>query len=102
VEAERKPTAPLDVLELELPQPHLERGAYETELARMLREGEWVTCVELDPPKGGTYDAMLGVARDLKRSGKVGLVDINDNPMARARANALMASVAIERDCGIE
>jgi homocysteine S-methyltransferase len=79
-----------------------ERGAYETELARKLREGEWVTCVELDPPKGGTYDAMLGVARDLKRSGKVGFVDINDNPMARARANALMAAVAIERDCGIE
>ncbi len=45
---------------------------------------------------------MLAVARELKRSGKVGFVDINDNPMARARANALMASVAIERDCGIE
>ena len=68
----------------------------------MLREGEWVTCVELDPPKGGTYDAMLAVARELKASGKVGFVDINDNPMARARANALMASVAIERTCGIE
>src|SRR5205807_1840377 len=55
----------------------------------------------LDPPKGGTYDAMLGVARTLKAAG-VGFVDINDNPMARARANALMAAVAIERDCGIE
>jgi homocysteine S-methyltransferase len=102
VEAERRPSAPLDAIERELVEPHLERGAYETELARKLREGEWVTCVELDPPKGGTYDAMLGVARDLKRSGKVGFVDINDNPMARARANALMAAVAIERDCGIE
>src|SRR5580765_2880346 len=102
VEAERRPSAPLDVIERELVEPGLERGAYETELARKLREGEWVTCVELDPPKGGTYDAMLGVARDLKRSGKVGFVDINDNPMARARANALMAAVAIERDCGIE
>jgi len=102
VEDERKPSAPLDVIERELVEPHLERGAYETELARKLREGEWVTCVELDPPKGGTYDAMLAVARDLKLSGKVGFVDINDNPMARARANALMAAVAIERDCGIE
>ena len=102
VEDERKPSAPLDVIERELVEPHLERGAYETELARKLREGEWVTCVELDPPKGGTYDAMLAVARELKRSGKVGFVDINDNPMARARANALMAAVAIERDCGIE
>ena len=102
VEEEREPSAPLDVLERELPEPRLARGPQETELARKLREGEWVTCVELDPPKGGTYDSMLAVARTLKASGVVGFVDINDNPMARARANALMASVAIERECGIE
>src|SRR4249919_222600 len=102
VEEEREPAAPLDVLERELPGPDLGGGASETELARMLREGEWVTCVELDPPKGGTYDSMLAVARTLKASGVVGFVDINDNPMARARASALMAAVAIERDCGLE
>src|SRR6266576_1255628 len=102
VEEQRTPSAPLESLERELPEPDLGHGPYETELARMLREGEWVTCVELDPPKGGNYDAMLGVARALKASGKVGFVDINDNPMARARANALMAAVAIERDCGLE
>ena len=102
VEQEREPSAPLDVIERELVEPRLDGGPRETELARKLREGEWVTCVELDPPKGGTYDAMLAVARQLKLSGKVGFVDINDNPMARARANALMAAVAIERHCGIE
>jgi homocysteine S-methyltransferase len=102
VEEQRAPSAPLESLERELPEPDLGHGTYETELARMLREGEWVTCVELDPPKGGTYDAMLAVAHTLKASGKVGFVDINDNPMARARANALMAAVAIERDCGLE
>jgi methionine synthase I (cobalamin-dependent)/5,10-methylenetetrahydrofolate reductase len=102
VEEEREPSAPLDLLERELPEPRLAGGPEETELARMLREGEWVTCVELDPPKGGTYDSMLAVARTLKASGNVGFVDINDNPMARARANALMAAVAIERECGIE
>jgi homocysteine S-methyltransferase len=102
VEEEREPSAPLDVMERALPEPRLDGGAEETELARMLRAGEWVTCVELDPPKGGTYDSMLNVARTLRASGKVGFVDINDNPMARARANALMAAVAIERDCGLE
>jgi homocysteine S-methyltransferase len=51
VEAERRPSAPLDVIERELVEPHLERGAYETELARKLREGKWVTCVELDHPR---------------------------------------------------
>jgi homocysteine S-methyltransferase len=102
VEQEQEPSAPLDVLERDLPEPRLDGGPQATELARMLREGEWVTCVELDPPKGGTYDGMLATALRLKQSGKVGFVDINDNPMARARANALMAAVAIERECGIE
>jgi homocysteine S-methyltransferase len=102
VEEERAPRGSLEVVERELVAPSLGGGPQETRLARMLRENEWVTCVELDPPKGGNYEGMLAVARTLGESGKVGLVDINDNPMARARANALMASVAIERDCGIE
>ena len=74
----------------------------ETELARALREGEWVVSVELDPPKGGTSTAMIAVARTLRASGHVGFVDVNDNPMARARMNALMASAAIQRETGIE
>src|SRR5207237_7245701 len=44
----------------------------------------------------------LAVTKTLKDSGAVGFVDINDNPMARARANALMAAIAIERTCAIE
>jgi methionine synthase / methylenetetrahydrofolate reductase(NADPH) len=101
VEEERRPAMPFAAAERELVVSSHDRPV-ETELARMLREGEWVTSVELDPPKGGTYDAMLAVTRTLRDSGHVGFVDINDNPMARARANALMASVAIERTCGIE
>ena len=66
------------------------------------RSGDWVVSVELDPPKGGTNDAMLEVARTLRDSGVVGFVDVNDNPMARARMNALMASIAIQREVGIE
>ena len=76
--------------------------AAETALARAFKEGTWVVSVELDPPKGGTLDALLGVARRLRESGLVQFVDVNDNPMARARMNALMASVAIEREAGIE
>jgi methionine synthase I (cobalamin-dependent)/5,10-methylenetetrahydrofolate reductase len=101
VEEEREPTVPFATAERELIVAAHERPA-ETELARRLRAGEWITSVELDPPKGGTYDAMLAVAKTLEDSGEVGFVDINDNPMARARANALMASVAIERSCGLE
>ena len=102
LEEGRQPSAPLAVVERELAAPGESGEARETELQRKLREGEWVTCVELDPPKGGTYDAMLAVTNRLRDSGAVGFVDINDNPMARARANALMAAVAIERACGVE
>jgi methionine synthase / methylenetetrahydrofolate reductase (NADH) len=78
------------------------RAEGETGLARALRSGEWVVSVELDPPKGGTNDSMIEVARALRDSGAVGFVDVNDNPMARARMNALMASIAIQREAGIE
>src|SRR5881398_727820 len=101
VEEERQPTAPFAAAERELTVAAHERPE-ETELARKLRAGEWITCVELDPPKGGTYESMLTVTKTLKDSGEVGFVDINDNPMARARANALMAAIAIERTCAIE
>jgi methionine synthase / methylenetetrahydrofolate reductase(NADPH) len=101
VEEERQPTAPFAAAERELVVAAHERPE-ETELARKLRAGDWITCVELDPPKGGTYESMLAVTKTLKDSGAVGFVDINDNPMARARANALMAAIAIERTCAIE
>ncbi len=78
------------------------RDAGETELARALREGTWVTCVELDPPKGGSLDGLVEVTRSLHGSGKVGFVDINDNPMARARMNALMTAATLQREVGIE
>src|SRR5919199_845472 len=65
VEEERKPTVPFATAERELVTATHERPE-ETELARMLREGEWVTSVELDPPKGGTYDSMLSVTSTLK------------------------------------
>ena len=42
------------------------------------------------------------MARTLHASGRVGFVDVNDNPMARARMNALMASVRIQRETGLE
>ena len=45
---------------------------------------------------------MLRVAQKLKDSGRVDVVDINDNPMARARFSALVAAAAIERAVGLE
>jgi methionine synthase I (cobalamin-dependent)/5,10-methylenetetrahydrofolate reductase len=76
--------------------------AGETRLARALREQEWVVSVELDPPKGGSLDGLVAVTRALHDSGRVGFVDINDNPMARARMNALMTASTLQREVGIE
>jgi homocysteine S-methyltransferase len=97
----RQPLTVLEPLETELRLVR-RRDEGETELARALREGEWVVSVELDPPKGGRLDSLIEVSRKLQSSGAVGFVDVNDNPMARARMNALIASIRIQREAGIE
>ncbi len=97
----RAPASSFEAAERSLPGPHA-GGVSETGLAAALREGRWMTCVELDPPKGGSLDGLLATARTLRDSGVVDLVDVNDNPMARARMNALMASIAIEQATGLE
>jgi homocysteine S-methyltransferase len=101
LDSERPPSAPLVLVERDLASLPIEQHA-ETGLARALREGDWVTCVELDPPKGANPSSMIAVSRRLKESGLVGFVDINDNPLARARMSALMSAVAIEQAAGLE
>ena len=101
VEEERAPRVPLVAIEREPVEPSSPSGE-QTRLERMLGAGEWVVSVELDPPKGTNMEAMLRVATKLRDSGLVHEVDINDNPMARARLSALMAAIAIERTVGPE
>ena len=45
---------------------------------------------------------MLELARALQASGHVDVVDVNDNPRARARMSGLIASATIERVVGLE
>jgi methionine synthase / methylenetetrahydrofolate reductase (NADH) len=101
VEEEREPRVQLVAVERDL-APSVSQSAEQTLLQRMLDAQEWVVSVELDPPKGTNMASMLAVSRRLKESGVVHEVDINDNPMARARLSALMAAVAIERTIGVE
>ena len=101
VEEEREPRVPLFVIEQEVvarPAPARDR----TLLERRLEAGDWVVSVELDPPKGTNMEAMIDVATRLRSSDAVHVVDINDNPMARARLSALMAAVVLERSAQIE
>ena len=74
----------------------------ETLLRRKFRQGEFVVSVEIDPPRGGNAHSMLELARALQESGHVDVVDVNDNPRARARMSGLIASATIERVVGLE
>ena len=101
VDEGREPTLPLVVREREL-LVSAETAGEETRLARMLREEEFVVSVQLDPPLGASNAALLETGRVLAAHEAVHFVDVNDNPRARARMSGVMASVAIERECGIE
>jgi len=101
VEEERQPRVFFEVLERDVIVPVVRRPE-QTLLCRMLAAGEWVVSVELDPPKGTNMENMLRVSTVLRDSGAVHVVDINDNPMARARLSALVAAAAIERVVGLE
>jgi homocysteine S-methyltransferase len=101
IEEAHEPRAPLVFRERELPQIAGEAPS-ETQLARMLREGEWIVSVQIDPPLGGSNAGVLEVAQGLKDAGAAHFVDINDNPRARARMSGIMTAVAIERFVGLE
>jgi homocysteine S-methyltransferase len=101
VDEGRRPAAPLVVRARTPVAPAPEPGG-QSLLERKLAAGEFVVSVEIDPPRGGNPAGMLEVARTLAESGKVDVLDVNDNPRARARMSGLMASIAIERSVGIE
>ncbi len=101
VAAGRRPHVPLALAEREPPARGVSHPA-ETLLSRKLAAGETVISVELDPPKGATADRLIAAARALTASGRVDLVDVNDNPLARARMHSLIASALIEQQAGIE
>ena len=101
IEEERRPHSRLELTEREL-VVSLGEEQRETELARALREGEFVVSVQLDPPLGGSNRGLLEVAQALEDSGLVRFVDVNDNATARAGMSSLMVSGAIERATGLE
>ena len=101
VKEQRRPSAPF--VFAEVPRAvAVEEPRQETELARRLREGEWVVSVQLDPPLGGNHRGMIEVARAIKDAAPAPLVDINDNATARAAMSGVLTAIAIERSVGLE
>jgi methionine synthase / methylenetetrahydrofolate reductase(NADPH) len=101
VEANRRPAGSFLVRERRQAAP-FEPATGETQLMRLLREGEFAISVQVDPPLGANPEALIEAARAVRDSGRAQFVDVNDNPRARARMSGIMASVAIERFTGLE
>jgi methionine synthase / methylenetetrahydrofolate reductase(NADPH) len=70
-------------------------------LARRLRDGHFVTFVELLAPRGTSAQREIDAARSMFFYG-VDVINIPDGPRASARMSALSLAVQIQRDVGIE
>jgi homocysteine S-methyltransferase len=74
----------------------------QSDLAGKLAEGRFVCSVQLDPPKGTNVEAVVNAAETLATHSRVDAVDINSNPLARLRMDALSAAQEIQRRTGLE
>ncbi len=77
--------------------PLVERSHLGGKLAR----GEFVTTVEIVPPKGVDPSGMFDQCRALKAAG-VDAVNVPDGPRAQSRMGALLSALMIEREVGLE
>jgi homocysteine S-methyltransferase len=79
------------------PVPLADRSRWGFKLAH----GEFCRTVEIVPPRGTDITEMLEAARALKRAG-VDAVNVPDGPRAQSRMGALLTSLLIEREAGLE
>ena len=70
-------------------------------LGAKLAAGEFVTTVEIVPPKGVDPAPMFAQVRALKAAG-VDAVNVPDGPRAQSRMGALLSGLLIEREVGLE
>jgi len=79
------------------PVPLEKKSAWAGRIAR----GEFVTCVELVPPKGIEHGKLIENALTLKKAG-IDAINVPDSPRAQVKMSALMASVLLQQKAGIE
>jgi methionine synthase I (cobalamin-dependent)/5,10-methylenetetrahydrofolate reductase len=99
VERRQTPTAveaPAEARGVE-PAPFAERSRFAGKIAR----GEFVTSVEIVPPRGVDASRMIRDCTALKDAG-VDAVNVPDGPRAQSRMGALLTSVLIEQQVQIE
>jgi homocysteine S-methyltransferase len=79
------------------PVPLSERSRW----GRKIAAGEFVTSVEIVPPKGVDPAPMLAQCRALQAAG-IDAVNVPDGPRAQSRMGVLPSALLIERETGIE
>jgi methionine synthase I (cobalamin-dependent)/5,10-methylenetetrahydrofolate reductase len=79
------------------PVPFADRSRFAGKIAR----GEFVTSVEIVPPRGVDASRLLTDAATLKAAG-VDAINVPDGPRAQSRMSAIATSVLIEQQVGIE
>ena len=90
-------TAPAAGVELKPPAPLAERSR----LGARLAAGEWITTVELTPPRGYDLCSTVEKAKTLHQRG-VCAINIPDGPRASARLSPLITAERILREAEIE
>ncbi len=94
-------SAPASVIELTPADIHVVPPEERSQWSRKITNGEFVTSVEVLPPKGCDAQKTLDSIRLLKEAGVDG-VNIPDGPRAQTRMSAQATAVLVERDIGIE
>jgi methionine synthase I (cobalamin-dependent)/5,10-methylenetetrahydrofolate reductase len=68
----------------------------ESKLWKKIQAKQFVTSVEIDPPKGVSLERIFEQVEKVMASGKVDAIDINSGTMARVGMDALMMAGALE------
>ena len=79
------------------PVPLAERSRW----GRKIAGGEFVTSVEIVPPKDWVATSMIEQCREIKEAG-VDAVNVLDGPRAQSRMGSVPSAMIIEREVGIE
>lgn len=72
-----------------------------SQLGKKMASGDFITTVEIVPPKGTDPTRILKLVKQLKEN-QVDAVNIPDGPRARSRMSAPFLSILIENNIGIE
>lgn len=90
-------TEPAETVELKQPLPLAERSRF----AWRLVNRQWVTSVELVPPRGYDLSSMVDKARSLHHHG-IDAINVPDGPRASSRISPLITSHRLQQDARIE